>query len=814
MVAGGGRHGGGGSCGGFASRLVLVAPALVLTLVLLQGQLQSPGAAPDGGVALDARVSKSMEDSSIEAAVRAKLDDLLKDQVEAEVERRVRERLRAAPAPAPSPAAQRSVDDGARLRGEAEAAPAPAPAASPAASADGDIVGLQTLREGVRCKGSQVSMVPNEFCGKGERQCMDKWEQGYVTEHAARLQRGLAALRRPGCFPHGVSVSTMGYFRTGSTMLYNTVRLWAALAAGPSLVAGWVCTDRTAAGIGVQGAKQETCSLVCKDHEFREGVAQTAAVVLMSRRDPFYSVCSRKLMDVWCAMENQEGPTNWTAINGYKKKCKTDPEMEKAESAKQCHILMRQQAAVYAAREGAGGAIAHDMSLERYNADPNAEVEAIAKAMGICSDAASDPELVKFVVQMGAELKAHPDRNIGLTQMHDVHHDTHRKAKCSNLEAFMREDPECRTWMEANASHLANAVYLKAKADGFKLPGKKQTKSFGKALAQPAQQTAAVELPKIQATCKAPDAGAPSDYCGSSDDKSCFTHWENRYIQDHIEELKPGLQAIRGPGCFPTGLSLGTMGYYRTGSTLLFNVARLWGALGAGESLLAGWFCRNPSELGTGVKGSDTESCSFICKDHTLKEESSDLKVLLMSRRDPFYSVCSRKLMDVWCRLNQEGRAESATWDEINAFKDKCMKDPGIESKETVRQCHDLMKMQAEIYSARQQSGKTVAYDMSMDAMDKDPAAEVRAIGQAMGICDEATSNAALLKFIVAMGKELKTHPDKQMHLTQMHDVHTDSQREAKCGKLREWMEADEKCKEWMEAGAAHTANSFLRDLR
>ena len=41
-------------------------------------------------------------------------------------------------------------------------------------------------------------------------------------------------------------------------------------------------------------------------------------------------------------------------------------------------------------------------------------------------------------------------------------------------------------------------------------------------------------------------------------------------------ELLQGLQDIRSESCFPKKLSVGVFGYFRTGSTLLFNIARLW----------------------------------------------------------------------------------------------------------------------------------------------------------------------------------------------------------------------------------------------
>ena len=52
-----------------------------------------------------------------------------------------------------------------------------------------------------------------------------------MEEHAAELAEGLALLRGPGCFPHGKYIVAAGYYRTGSTLLFNTARLWVTLGA-------------------------------------------------------------------------------------------------------------------------------------------------------------------------------------------------------------------------------------------------------------------------------------------------------------------------------------------------------------------------------------------------------------------------------------------------------------------------------------------------------------------------------------------------------------------------------------------------------
>merc|ERR1712039_173669 len=123
------------------------------------------------------------------------------------------------------------------------------------------------------------------------------------------------------------------------------------------------------------------------------------------------------------------------------------------------------------------------------------------------------------------------------------------------------------------------------------------------------------------------------------------------------------------------------------------------------------------------------------------------------------------------------------------------------------------MKMQAKIYFDRGAAEKTIAYDVLMEDYKADPAKEVRAVGRGMGICEEAVKNDELVAFVVGMGKQLRAAPDKDMGITQMHDVHTPAQRKEKCSHLEEHMRSDLECREWMDAGAAHTANAELRKM-
>ena len=71
--------------------------------------------------------------------------------------------------------------------------------------------------------------------------CLSTFEKAYMKKYSAQLATGLNALRQPGCFPHGKLIISAGYYRTGSTLLFNMVRLWGVLGAEDNLLAGWGC---------------------------------------------------------------------------------------------------------------------------------------------------------------------------------------------------------------------------------------------------------------------------------------------------------------------------------------------------------------------------------------------------------------------------------------------------------------------------------------------------------------------------------------------------------------------------------------------
>lgn len=315
--------------------------------------------------------------------------------------------------------------------------------------------------------------------------------------------------------------------------------------------------------------------------------------------------------------------------------------------------------------------------------------------------------------------------------------------------------------------------------------------------------------------CKATDVtGAPKDWCGRTEKKPCMDNWESQYMMKNANKLNEGLQTIRSPSCFPRGKSIAAMGYYRTGSTLLYNVARLWAALGAGGSLTSGFMCKDPEKLGIGVPGAKAEKCTSVCKDHTWHTGNPEhTDIILMSRRDPYMSVCSRKLMGQWCKKPPED-GQKDTPEEVEKYAKACKTTSQMERIEAVSQCHELMKMQAAIYYERVILDKTIAYDVLVEDFEENPHREVSAVGRAMGICHKAANNSELVRFVVEMGRQLKKNPSADMGITQMHDVHTTSQRDRDCADLKEFMKGDEECRAWMDAKAAVSANAELEKMK
>jgi len=313
------------------------------------------------------------------------------------------------------------------------------------------------------CTEKEISKVPVDFCRSSfDKPCLTGFEMKYMHWHGNNgLNEGLNILRAPGCFPHGTTVGAMGYYRTGSTLLFNVARLWAAAGAGVGgMVSGFNCFGRQTVNPTPTSRKESKCTIVCKDHEWRPGVADNANTILMSHRDPWESVCSRKMMDMWCKDPPKELARKYqgAAAAEYKGKCLASDPMQRTEAVTQCAALMQMQASIYAKREGAGKRVDFDVSLTDFFADPETQIAGIGRAIGICEAALTNRPLIAFLKAMTVYLHDKPDKDMGITRMHDTHSTKKRDKQCSELMGWMRSDMGCSKWIDGNASAATNSV--------------------------------------------------------------------------------------------------------------------------------------------------------------------------------------------------------------------------------------------------------------------------------------------------------------------------------------------------------------------
>lgn len=196
-----------------------------------------------------------------------------------------------------------------------------------------------------------------------------------------------------------------------------------------------------------------------------------------------------------------------------------------------------------------------------------------------------------------------------------------------------------------------------------------------------------------------------------------------------------GLKILRDPSCFRPGKFSIVAGYYRTGSTLVFNQARLWLYLvlsflfkkihvsfcyifcqqaTGGENFYAGWQCDNVTQLRTEDlmcvkivlplrkitcwhRVSSQKPRTMLCKLHSLKNyflDAREFDHLLMSRRSLRESLCSRMLEGLFCKKSLPSGVKRNS-DEYWAFLKRCMTEKELFEKEVKKQCLLLMSTQA-----------------------------------------------------------------------------------------------------------------------
>lgn len=277
-------------------------------------------------------------------------------------------------------------------------------------------------------QGAVVDLKGNWCEGDG---CLTSLEREYLTEHAPKLAKGLSVLRDGNCMSPK-RVITGGYFRTGSTLLFNQARLWMILAFPKGTAAGYD-PDMT------QFLK--SASVVAKQHDMDSDKAKAADVLLMSRREVAPSVSSRLVADVYSF--------NLTRISAASR------DELRNDANNECMRLGKMQANMYSRWNQLGKTVAYDVLLEDFVKDQDREIKAIAKSLGVCSQAREDQHLIDMVKFMTNALHSQPDRDPSITQMHPPRDDKH-EAFDSLVNQLIKELPECNTWAQSHGNIMQN----------------------------------------------------------------------------------------------------------------------------------------------------------------------------------------------------------------------------------------------------------------------------------------------------------------------------------------------------------------------
>lgn len=128
------------------------------------------------------------------------------------------------------------------------------------------------------------------------------------------------------------------------------------------------------------------------------------------------------------------------------------------------------------------------------------------------------------------------------------------------------------------------------------------------------------------------------------------------------------------------------------------------------------------------------------------------------------------------------------------------------------------MGLQADVYARWEAGGRKIGHDVSLEGWHENPAHQIKEVGRAIGICEQALENKHLLELIHQMGKFLESGEGELMKdraVTRMHGTHQDSERGAECGTIRAAIAASgPDCNEWYKNNASHTHNSILKFVR
>eukprot|EP00747_Dinoflagellata_sp_TGD_P073033 gnl/TRDRNA2_/TRDRNA2_157728_c0_seq1.p1 gnl/TRDRNA2_/TRDRNA2_157728_c0~~gnl/TRDRNA2_/TRDRNA2_157728_c0_seq1.p1 ORF type:complete len:186 (-),score=26.27 gnl/TRDRNA2_/TRDRNA2_157728_c0_seq1:73-630(-) len=144
-----------------------------------------------------------------------------------------------------------------------------------------------------------------------------------------------------------------------------------------------------------------------------------------------------------------------------------------------------------------------------------------------------------------------------------------------------------------------------------------------------------------------------------------------------------------------------------------------------------------------------------------------------------------------------------------------------VREENVTRECLGLMRQQAEMYNTWETVGKEVNYDMFLDDFLVNPEPEIQAVAQAIGICENARKDPALLRFFRAMASALQDEPFRSerrlmlpsgrlsVTITQMHPPTSRAVKEALKAQVQDFLSTNPACSAWAKHNASITWNPY-----
>lgn len=261
----------------------------------------------------------------------------------------------------------------------------------------------------------------------------------------------------------------------------------------------------------------------------------------------------------------------------------------------------------------------------------------------------------------------------------------------------------------------------------------------------------------------------------------CLTRFEKQYLRNHSATLKVGLQALRRPGCVSPGKRIITASMYRSGSTLLFNQARLWMNLAFPGNISQGY---EPSFKQYSSEG----YAAVIAKVHFLRSFAAEADVVLTTRRSIVDTLITR--LDVLLKVDDPSMVNQT------------------EALETLKlECKLAMTIQDSIYTNREKAGGVVSYDLLLKHYEETPTREILNVARSLGVCQEAYENHNLTDFVQELGNYLLRSPGIDNKITQMHKPMAKERKNKWRPVIQELIKKDSVCNKWAADNAQLKSN-------